>query len=113
MRERKRTEAEPDWPMMARIRDARKRAGLSQAELGALLGLSSTSVRNWERKGVPLERLGQIADAISEHAPQASVSAAWLQFGDETGDLAGRVRSLEAQIRTLSARFDRQLPDQH
>lgn len=59
-----------------RLRETRKAAGLSAVELGALVGLSESAVRNQENgtNGIP-------ADAAEAYAKALGVDPGWLLFG--------------------------------
>jgi transcriptional regulator with XRE-family HTH domain len=52
--------------MMQQLRKYRERAGLTQKELGALLGVAPLTVASWERgrREPPLSRLPAIARAV-------------------------------------------------
>lgn len=53
-----------------RIRTARERAGLTQAELGAQVGVKQQSVQKWEAgKGITLTRLDAIAEVLKITTP--------------------------------------------
>lgn len=48
-----------------RIREARQRAGLTQEELGAQVGVSMRTIGNWERgTTVPLNRLARLREVL-------------------------------------------------
>lgn len=50
------------------IRNARQRAGLTQGELGALVGVSLRTIGNWERgTTVPLNRLAKLREVLDGH----------------------------------------------
>ena len=53
-----------------KLRDARKRAGLTQVDLADRVGLSRTSITNIEkgRQGIPLHMLLQLASAVGVQA---------------------------------------------
>lgn len=62
----------------SRIRQARKQAGLSQAELGRMLGLSSQAVSQWETgKTIPE------SDRLADIARLTDVHSGWLIDGDD------------------------------
>ena len=68
-----------------RIKQARERAGLSQARLATLIGLRQPTVSDWERDEVEPTRAN-----LQAAAQQLGVSPNWLAFGDENfGDDAG------------------------
>lgn len=54
-----------------RIRDIRKRNGMSQLEFGKLLGVSNSTVSEWEsgNRGVPIDAIDQIAKALNVSVP--------------------------------------------
>lgn len=64
------------------IRQARQRAGMSQAELAAIVGVSMRSIGNYERgETIPRNRMPQIEDALgaylgtSENAPTLAAAS--------------------------------------
>jgi len=61
-----------------RVRDRRKAAGLNQAELAALVGVSQAAVSDWEKgKATPsIGGAGALAKALD-------VELSWLVYGDE------------------------------
>ena len=61
-----------------RVRDRRKAAGLNQAELAALVGVSQAAVSDWEKgKATPsIGGAGALAKALG-------VELSWLVYGDE------------------------------
>ena len=54
----------------AEFRVARKRLGLSTAQLGAAIGVTARSVRRWEAGKHPVPRWAEIAVALAS-APRA------------------------------------------
>jgi transcriptional regulator with XRE-family HTH domain len=67
--------------LSTRIRTARVRAGMSQADLAAALGVSRSAVGNWESaKG----RVFPSTERLSELALATSVSYEWLATGRGT-----------------------------
>ena len=71
--ERQKSTSEIVLLVARRIREARKKAGLSQTELADKVSLTSTAISNYEAalNDMPLSRLGELADALG-------VSYAWL-----------------------------------
>ena len=61
-----------------RIKQARKRAGLSQTKLAELIGLRQPTVSGWERDEVEPTRAN-----LQAASGQLSVTPNWLTFGDE------------------------------
>lgn len=52
----------------AQIRAARERAGLTQQELGARVGVTLRTVGNWERGAtVPRNRMAVLEDVLGDH----------------------------------------------
>ena len=74
---------QPDLELSAWIRAARRRAGLSQAELAAQLGLAQSSVSQWE-KGVTQPSTRHLLRLLQ----MFSASVAELIAGETTGDAA-------------------------
>ena len=68
----------PEWTLPDRLRKAREHASLSQAELGALTGISRRSIVSYEG-GTRPPRLPQLV----VWAMATGVSLSWLA-GDET-----------------------------
>lgn len=64
--------------LCTRIRTARRRANLSQAELATRLGVSRTAVANWESDRV---RSCPSGERIAEIAVMTGVSWEWLATG--------------------------------
>lgn len=60
------------------IREARERAGLTQSQLGALVGVSLRTIGNWERgTTVPLNRLSKLREVLAGYwADEASAPEA-------------------------------------
>jgi len=54
-----------------RIRDIRKRNGMSQSAFGKLLGVSNSTISEWEsgNRGVPIDAIDQIAKALNVSVP--------------------------------------------
>lgn len=63
--------------MKDRLQHARKRAGLTQAEVARAMGITSQAISQWERgEATPeIDRLGRVAKLYE-------VDPAWLMFGD-------------------------------
>lgn len=49
------------------LRDARKAAGYTQAELAKLVGVSMRTVGNWERGDTPITELAKLRSALGSH----------------------------------------------
>jgi len=49
------------------LRDARKAAGYTQAELAKLVGVSMRTVGNWERGDTPITELAKLRSALGGH----------------------------------------------
>lgn len=49
------------------LRDARKAAGYTQAELAKLVGVSMRTVENWERGDTPITELAKLRSALGSH----------------------------------------------
>lgn len=64
----------------ARIREARERAGLSQAALGEAVGVRAPTVFRWERDQITpeLPRIARLAEVLG-------TSESWLLYGVEPG----------------------------
>ncbi|MEO1015349.1 MAG: helix-turn-helix transcriptional regulator [Pseudomonadota bacterium] len=77
----------------ARIRHARKRKGLNQTELGALIGVSQPSIANWE-KGAH----GPRDSMLEKMAVALGVAPAWLKGGGGASDHA-TARHIRAGLR--------------
>lgn len=84
------------------IRNARERAGLTQEELGELVGVSGRTVGNWERgKSIPRNKLAKlrvvldVADERIEQNPLLEVSDATLLAEIARRFDAGRQREEE------------------
>jgi transcriptional regulator with XRE-family HTH domain len=99
------------------MRDARIRAGLSQAELGDKLGVSQMTISNWEtgRTSPPAEQKGVLntilgLNQIDSESAQASPVAAWLsktrlklgwsvpELAEKSGVTAPAIYRIEAGI---------------
>jgi transcriptional regulator with XRE-family HTH domain len=91
----------------ARIKAARKEAGLSQSKLAELLGVIPRTVQNYENDHVPWNRIRDIADITGK-------STKWLLHGDASPDLDGSIderidlleERLTAAIAELGVRID-------
>jgi len=64
----------------ARIREARKRAGLTQARLAELVFVASMSLKNWEAG-----RTNPGATSVIRLAAVLRVGVGWLLLGDDGG----------------------------
>jgi transcriptional regulator with XRE-family HTH domain len=89
-----------------RVNLARRRAGLSQSELGEALGLSRSSVAN-----VEAGRQGSSAEQVVQFAKALGVPAAWLLVGDSTWTppparlTREQMRQVAAQLKDCSAQL--------
>lgn len=79
----------------ARIASARKQAGLTQEELGDLVGVSTRSLQGYEAGHiVPYRHLGKISEVVNR-------PVGWLLHGEEAEDdpsNAERLSRIEAQL---------------
>lgn len=75
------------------VRQLRKERGMTQAELGARLGLGRTSITNLEngQQSPPLSMLPEIASALGVDPLSLIASAAGDGKSTEAGDLAAKV----------------------
>jgi transcriptional regulator with XRE-family HTH domain len=82
----------------ARIKRARKEAGLAQPAMAELLGVIPRTVQNYENDHVPWGRIRDIAEITGR-------STRWLLHGDETqeegGALLAALTEIEDQVRLL------------
>lgn len=87
-----------------RLVAARERAGLSQAQLGAALGLSQRAIAHWERRHCSLypEQLEALAKALNVSLDEL-VSGKPLKVRQPSGP-AGRVRKLFETVNRLPRR---------
>jgi transcriptional regulator with XRE-family HTH domain len=82
----------------ARIKQARKEAGLTQEELADLLrpAVRARTIANYESERVPWRYLGQIAEITGR-------SQEWLLHGElEAGDVPERLGRLEAVLQEIA-----------
>jgi transcriptional regulator with XRE-family HTH domain len=90
----------------ARIRQARHEAGMTQKELGALVGVSERSVAAWE--------LGEGAKAPYAWMDQLErflgISAAWLIRGSEVSSTDERLERIERELKALRSEVRKVLP---
>ncbi len=86
---------EPRWSMAARIKEARKLAGLSQGQVAQMLGLHRPSVSEMEagNRRVSSEELARLAEIFD-------VSASWL-LGEAPDTLQANDPKLELAAREL------------
>jgi transcriptional regulator with XRE-family HTH domain len=85
-----------DGTIGRRIAQARREAGLTQEELGQLIGVTTRSVQGYEAGNViPFRHLRKLESATGK-------SRGWLLYGDEgsgsVGDVATTLAALVAQI---------------
>lgn len=101
-----------DWTAVgARVREARSNAGLSQADLGALLGTTQSDVSQLEGgRQVSEAKLARVAEALG-------ASVRWLRYGEATsGDLERQLvaayqqgfRDAMGQVRDFVRRVSRE-----
>ena len=59
-------EADIDAEIGARLAEVRRRCGLTQRQLAKAIGVTLTTVQNWERgrTGLPAKRLAALANAL-------------------------------------------------
>ena len=76
-------------PVNERIRDARRRGGVTQSELGRMLGVSNSTISEWEsgNRGVPINVVSEIAKALN-------VSVPWLMDWAEDADALAPANAL-------------------
>jgi len=72
----------------ARIKEARKEAGLSQSTMADLLGVIPRTVQNYENDHVPWSRIRDIADITGK-------STRWLLHGDDSEEAVAQPDVLE------------------
>lgn len=78
-----------------RIKEARRRSGLTQEAVARRLGIGDRAYRNYEKNRVPkLSRL----EALAEIFNVEGVDARWLQYGDEDSALEPSVAAQLAQL---------------
>lgn len=77
-----------------RIREARKRLGMTQTRLGELVGTHLTTVNRWEKgHQVPEgETLGRLAQALH-------VEEGWILRGDQSSDASALAAVIDARTR--------------
>lgn len=85
----------------ARIKLARKEAGLSQTDLAELLEVIPRTVQNYENDHVPWTRIKDIAEVTG-------VSTRWLLHGDESAENAGS-GTLDHQLGEMNRKLDQML----
>jgi transcriptional regulator with XRE-family HTH domain len=88
-----------------RIAQARREAGLTQEELGQLIGVTTRSVQGYEAGNViPFRHLRKLENATGK-------SRGWLLYGDDdsgnVGDVATTLAALVAQIAEDAERIAR------
>ena len=96
------------------IRAARERAGLTQAELGDLLGVSRNTVLNWEVHDLPpRNRLGKLQEVLKlddDLHPRGSTDTAD-PHRMSNQELISRLTALNAQLNAVVAEVVRRLGD--
>ena len=100
----------PALGVATRVRSARRRAGLTQKELGKELGVGSISVSRWERAVTSpslarLQRMAEVtgtplADLFPPGAPGAPHAAELAALREEFAELR---RLVEGMVRALDA----------
>jgi len=70
------TTAAPDWTIGERLRSARRRAGLKQAEAARQVGVSRTTISNWE-VGLAEPQIGHAAQMATLYG----VALDWIASG--------------------------------
>lgn len=93
----------------ARIAVARKEAGLTQEELGDIVGVSTRSIQGYEYGDVPPYRyINKIAEVVNR-------SVAWLLHGEEAEDTitnAQRLAHIEEQLAEIRGLLAGNRPDE-
>ena len=86
----------------ARIKEARKEAGLSQSTMADLLGVIPRTVQNYENDHVPWSRIRDIADITGK-------STRWLLHGDDSEEAVAQPDVLEqlANVKATLGRIER------
>ncbi len=90
-----------------RVRSRRSELGYSRDHMARVLGVTFQAYSKWEREGVPLERLTQLAEALD-------VTPQWLLHGDapSLADLQAQVEELAGWVRRLQPAAAPAEPDQ-
>jgi len=84
----------------ARIKQARKEAGLTQADMADLLNVTNRTYQNYEADRVPWKLIAKIADVTGK-------SARWLLHGD-TPDLMGSFENGDREmLPVMNVKLDR------
>lgn len=87
-----------DAEIRARIKQARKEAGLSQTEMAELLGVIARTVQNYENDHVPWGRIRDIAEITAK-------PTRWLLHGDDAGDTE-QAAEIQRALGQLESRLD-------
>lgn len=87
-------EIEPER-IRARLRQARKEAGLSQAELAEILGVHKRTIENYENLRVPWDHLNDYA-RITNRQPE------WFLYGEAALPPEGEVAALTATVSQMT-----------
>ena len=84
-----------------RIRDIRKRNGVSQSAFGKLLGVINSTILEWEsgNRGVPVDAIGQIVKALN-------VSVHYLMDWAEDADALAPANALSPEALHVARVYD-------
>lgn len=89
----------------ARIKQARKEAGLSQPEMAELIEVADRTYQNYEATRVPWGLIGKIAEVTGRDSK-------WLLHGDNpvasepTADLIGALEARDSQLDRIESKLD-------
>lgn len=87
-------ELEPDR-IRARLRQARKETGLSQADLAELLGVHKRTIENYENVRVPW-------DHLNDYARLTNRPVEWFLYGEAALPPEGEVAALTSTVETMT-----------
>lgn len=95
------------------IRAARERAGLSQEQLGALVGAHRASVGNWEKGTPPRNKLGKLQEVLGlDHRLQPLGTTDDRDFGRmDNNELVAQMNMMVAQMNSLAAEIAQRLSE--
>lgn len=86
-------EFEPER-IRARLRDARKEAGLTQQELADLMHVHKRSIENYENERIPWDRLNDYARLLNREVE-------WFLFGEEAIPPEGQLSAVADAVEAL------------